>query len=1364
MDGRTIIGHNSSRGFDWGEDPLRLQAALLSELGFAADVSRTGFGSAEEDFGFVYSVSVPSMDGSIHLLEPVTKGGFSTPIYLPVGSNGINDLSISGFFNGTADITFSISINKTVFDVDWFVWTSHGTVRPARPIVPGTPILLEDGLHVIFDAAKGHHIGDSWVFSAVYVGSSLPSTATIVSDIVASARPDLQQLVLDRGYAGKAFEAVDVFRVPPSFTVQSQDILVMQLYSATSNSGASPSFRFDGSWDYFGVKPFHTSCFPWNANDFEIENELNEIFADFCDPSDVCVDVTRGVDPVNYPNGYVYSIYFENFRFYEGSLFSNISVNLLDCSTTPGVLRANLSVVNSPAAHYPFTSQSVPLARSTDSTIIARYPQISVSQVPIFKVNGNMWKVTFDSNLGDLPLMGSQSNADLSENTELHVYEVVAGDNPRSAVLTNLSTGIEYYARVNSYTRGYEHGYGPYSNVDSSIPSGVPPAAKFFSSNEVLAVNEVQEIFVGAAHVQEVQTVTTSAVGYSGVQEVVVTAPEGSQVDGSVAIRFPSIQIVSVGSLGTSSLTGFFSIKYSYYNFVNASVIFTETTQCLPVTSSARQVELALEALGGVDDVEVVRSGTGGYTDSYGYQWSISFVGNLVAGKVQPLRVGYGVSSSSCSGAVPSTVEITVQDAYANDPVGVDTEVQTVTVAANDFFVEGGYILDFGGYVTDCINWNATADEMKSSLERLPNIDYVYVERFGNGLPSSNFGYSYSVYFTGNALHPRSSSGALPPLIPDYSVAFCAPFAHFSDGIRVDFSPSEASVAVSRIRARGFNLPANATSDDIMREFDLLPAYVNIYDVLRSLSDDQSGFQWSIVYDLSMSNSPPLVCGGDSVFQSSNAVCSFSTLIQANYIGGYFLIENSNPLPANVEADVMRNELQLLEGFGNVSVVRSGPDFQGGYTWTITWLTVNGDVPQVSLTSLLTGSNVALAVETVHNGNSLSGSYSLDFNGQSVIVPFDASSAVLQSLLEPITRDIVVTRTTSTSEGGSSYLVTFLALPGDLPLLSPSYVGTLLGKGAAVRVLEVVKGAIASGSSLSISYQAPLHCSYSKTEVGNCGSPIDSYALEVGDTKGSISQIVSIDVTYEVQYVRTGARSLFDSVFFSGVDVSGFFQLSYNGILTGPIASSASAQDLRDAVESLPDIDSVSVRRELSSELLPFKVNAVPGETFISCYSSCEFNEIPAGDLILVGGSWYRVLFAYGESNSKLPLALANDSTVSTSYNGPTLVGGAIYRWARGFDYEVTFLSVRTDVVLPLSSPLPGLNPDSATVSIRPRDCVSCVYVQGLQVLKDYSLRLRGHNSQGFGQYSTTGKLFAFACRYFLIFLFLFLLCRWYSK
>jgi hypothetical protein len=165
---------------------------------------------------------------------------------------------------------------------------------------------------------------------------------------------------------------------------------------------------------------------------------------------------------------------------------------------------------------------------------------------------------------------------------------------------------------------------------------------------------------------------------------------------------------------------------------------------------------------------------------------------------------------------------------------------------------------------------------------------------------------------------------------------------------------------------------------------------------------------------------------------TQGARCTQYTSIDGNYIGGYFIVASSKLLPSDVSAAGMKTALQALQGFGSVSVSRTEGDNQGGYTWTVTWLTAPGLQPKLTFSNSLTGSGTAITGRRLTAGNSLGGTYQLDYKGKlTVPLLFNASAEDVQTALLPVVSGTTVFRGPVTSEGGSEYRITFTGLTGD---------------------------------------------------------------------------------------------------------------------------------------------------------------------------------------------------------------------------------------------------------------------------------------------------------------------------------------------
>lgn len=103
--------------------------------------------------------------------------------------------------------------------------------------------------------------------------------------------------------------------------------------------------------------------------------------------------------------------------------------------------------------------------------------------------------------------------------------------------------------------------------------------------------------------------------------------------------------------------------------------------------------------------------------------------------------------------------------------------------------------------------------------------------------------------------------------------------------------------------------------------------------------------------------------------------------------------ESTPNIPAEAEpASVASLVMKSLRHAGTVTVSRSNKLAQGGYKWSITFDTVAGDVPQMTVGSKLQGLGAQINIETLRDGNQVRGNFSLSFRGKPLLRPLLVNS------------------------------------------------------------------------------------------------------------------------------------------------------------------------------------------------------------------------------------------------------------------------------------------------------------------------------------------------------------------------------------
>ncbi|KUF76233.1 Twitchin [Phytophthora nicotianae] len=218
------------------------------------------------------------------------------------------------------------------------------------------------------------------------------------------------------------------------------------------------------------------------------------------------------------------------------------------------------------------------------------------------------------------------------------------------------------------------------------------------------------------------------------------------------------------------------------------------------------------------------------------------------------------------------------------------------------------------------------------------------------------------------------------------------------------------------------------------------------------------------------------------------------------------------------------NSMLNIGPTGVQSVQKTTADAQGGITWTITFSTAMGDVPQLTLSSsFLTGSGANVVINTPKQGNVIDGGFfTLRFMGSTTKdLEADISDAGMQKALEDLAsiESVDVTRVGPDAQHGYYWDVTFTgdSNSGDLPLMTVAS-KSLKATGANAVVTERTAGNQLKGS-FQLSYNLaptgdlPFDCSAAtmKSELEKLGTvgTLDVVRTEKPDLQGGYTWTIS---------------------------------------------------------------------------------------------------------------------------------------------------------------------------------------------------------------------------------------------------------------
>lgn len=338
-------------------------------------------------------------------------------------------------------------------------------------------------------------------------------------------------------------------------------------------------------------------------------------------------------------------------------------------------------------------------------------------------------------------------------------------------------------------------------------------------------------------------------------------------------------------------------------------------------------------------------------------------------------------------------------------------------------------------YTTDPLSWRSSADEVETALEAVRDADNTRV--FGtvgvvrhvywpDGVYKWSGQYNWSVTFD-------TRPGDLPDMRGNSSLWSSMGEGSIAVGTARDGNEIDGGFALSFCPDDG---ACTSTND----------SYFN-----ASITEDDMKFRFSQAFftrgEVELNISTAFETGTVQARYPENG----TSLEESDwlYLGGeYYTVENVTEPETGEDYDklvVLNSAVLASDGiydvdFGTtaVSVTRTGPTQAMGYSWEVTFSnkTVGGDQPDIESDSdSLSGSGIDISTSEIQQGNQLTGTFTLSYNGEkSSEIPYDASAASVQSAINSLASvypsRVDVTRTEETIDrsqqvGGYTWTIIF---------------------------------------------------------------------------------------------------------------------------------------------------------------------------------------------------------------------------------------------------------------------------------------------------------------------------------------------------
>ena len=770
-------------------------------------------------------------------------------------------------------------------------------------------------------------------------------------------------------------------------------------------------------------------------------------------------------------------------------------------------------------------------------------------QYRLYKVDGHLYTVHFDTNLGNLQVLGTTNQLN---GTNARVYgtdDIVQGVLPLSSQVSDLKQGVAYNFRVRART---SDGWSSFStNSAKQAPMQAPGPPTTTVAGYAAHVDEIQTITTVAKHVDEIQTITTSAINVDEIQTVTTFAP-----------------------IGGDPVDGNFSLRYDDWS-----------TQM---------------------DIQEVR----------------------FSSRNNPIEWG--------------TFRLIFDDGALGSPLTT----------------------------SNCMEINATKETVQGELASLastPNVtvwrDLIAINEHGGSTIVYTFGFD-------DTSHTYGSDGqnnlAQHLLTVDYT------------GCYDMYGGDNLTTTVVDVSRGGVDIPHDAEASFVERQLAMLPNVRESF-VTRSLADDQGGYMYSITLINLQRNVRSLSCETNDIFRAvAGAGCKVRTLLDGNQLGGFFTLTYGGQTTSSIQHDATANDmetaLESLDKITSLTVTRTlVPDHEGGFTWTIQFVTNLGDLGIIGATSSLTGTSNNIKIMELQKGNWLNGFFTMSHGGKTTHpIPYDATADLLKEELTKLATvdHLAVTRNVEPdTQRGYTWTVTFLAdtMRGDVPLLTGN-TDSMTGVGRNVYVREQRKGSEAIGTDLHVSFNIPMD---------DGGSPITYYKIEYDTTSSFASGGLRAMTMNQPQALFHVQRLFLETSTSLSLET---FRLEYNGVVTSSISGIADKYQLRNALEQLPGINAV---------------NVVP--------------EYDASDVRRLTSQSYTITFT------------SVDETEGVGSSTGSTVGSALRMLS----------SPESDHLADTMTSASGTRHHTSDVRVAGVDCTSCTYLRDLTMGAKYYVRTRACNLVG---------------------------------